>query len=299
MGKKAARRVRRRIVDCHGHVKWYGYDARRLVENMDEHGIGVMWLLTWELSADDVDAASHGRAFWPGRVGMPIEDVIEAVELFPERFVPFYAPDPCRPGALERLRSAVEYHGVRGVGELKHHAMLDDPRALQMFHYCGEAGLPVTFHMDVPLPRHNPSGDPGRWYCCDWENLARALALCPKTTFLGHGPGFWREISGDADSSPDSYPTGPVTPGGRLQRYLDAYPNLYCDLSAGSALRALSRSPEVGREFLLEHQDRCLFGRDYFDDKLHRFITSCRLPPAAADSIMGGTALRLVPLQKR
>jgi len=296
------------LVDAHGHVKWYGYDARRLVANMDEHGIDVMWLLTWEAPDDEIDAGSR-TVFPPGQNCLPFRDVLDAVNLYPERFVPFYAPDPRHPEAVSRLAGAVKHHGVRGCGELKCRVMLDDPRALELFHYCGEAKLPVIFHMDVPLPRRRAVSppyqggdkggvgrDPGYWYCCDWENLARALELCPRTVFLGHAPGFWREISGNADSSPDAYPTGRVTPGGRLWKYMDRYPNLYCDLSAGSALRALSRDRKVARRFLTRYQSRCLFGRDYFDGALYQFLQSCHLSPQAWQRITHENALRLVPL---
>jgi len=284
-----------RIIDGHGHVKWYGYDADRLVANMDEHGIDMMWLLSWEAPGEEIDQ-SYACCFWPQTVGMPFNDVVDAVHRYPDRFIPFYAPDPRAPDALSRLQGAVQYLGVRGYGELKVRVMLDDPRALEMFHYCGEAGLPVVFHMDVPMPRHQFGRDPGYWYCCDWENLARTLELCPRTAFLGHAPGFWREMSGDADSDPEGYPQGPVTPGGRLWRYMDTYPNLHCDLSAGSALYALSRDPAAGKRFLEAYQDRCIFGRDYFDDRMYRFIQNCQLSAEATAKILCGNALRLVPL---
>ena len=92
-----------------------------------------------------------------------------------------------------------------------------------------------------------------------------------------------------------AYPAGPVTPGGKLWTYLDNYPNLWCDLSAGSALNAISRDPAVGRKFLLRYPDRCLFARDYFDGRLHEFIRACKLPDAVYRKIMSGNALRLVP----
>lgn len=284
-----------RIIDAHGHVKWYGYDAKRLVENMDQHGIDVMWLLTWEAPSHEIDQMSYS-VFWPAQTGMPLPDVIEAVRLYPDRFVPFYAPDPREPGALRKLQGAVKWWGVRGYGELKCRVMMDNPNALEIFHYCGENGLPVIFHLDVPLPRHT-QGDPGYWYCCDWENLAHALERCPRTTFLGHAPGFWREISGSADRDEGAYPKSDITPGGKLWQYLDTYPNLYCDLSAGSALNAISRNPEVGKRFLLQYQDRCLFGRDYFDDALYKFILSCELPADVLTKILHGNAERLVPLE--
>jgi predicted TIM-barrel fold metal-dependent hydrolase len=285
------------VIDIHAHVKWYGYNAEKLVANMDEHGIDVMWLLTWEAPPHEIDLPHHYTVFWPGRLCLPFADVVEAVEQYPERFLPFYAPDPRQPGALEKLQGAVERGGIRGCGEMKCRIMMDDPHALQMWHYCGEKGLPVIFHLDVPLPRHALDRSPGYWYCCDWDNLARALERCPKTIFIGHGPGFWREMSADADSSPLGYPEGPVKAGGRLERFLNRYPNLHCDLSAGSGLNALSRDPAHGRRFLLEYQDRCYFGRDYFDARLHDFIRSCRLEPAVYRKLMGGNAQKLVPLK--
>jgi predicted TIM-barrel fold metal-dependent hydrolase len=284
------------VVDCHTHVKWYGYDAARIVANMDESGIDVTWLLTWEAPPHEIDQAGYARVFWPGRQMMPFEDVIEAVYRYPARLVPFYAPDPRQPHAIRLLESAVSRVGVRGFGEMKVRMLMDDPRALEVFHFCGERGLPVIFHMDVPLPRHDPTRDPGYWYCCDWENLARALEQCRKTVFLGHGPGFWREISADADSSPDPYPQGAVKPGGRLMKFLDSHPNLGCDLSASSGLRALSRDLAVGRKFLEKYQERCLFGRDSFDHRLQEFIRECRLSPVVYRKIMGENALRIVPL---
>ena len=294
MAKKAAKDNKKlRIIDAHGHVKWYGYDARRLVENMDQHGIDVMWLLTWEAPPHEIGSYT---CFWPGRCGMPFEDVVDAVEQYPDRFVAGYAPDPREPHAMEKLRSAVKFHNVRTVGEMKCRIMMDSPNALHMWYYAGEEGMPVTFHLDTPIPPGDLSKDPGNWYCCNWDNLARALELCPKTNFLGHAPGFWSGISGDADQRTEGYPKGPVAPGGRLWEFMDAFPNLHCDLSAGSALNAISRDPEVGKKFLKKYQDRCLFGRDYFDDRLHKFLKSCRLGKTIMDKIMSRNALRLVPL---
>ncbi len=282
-----------RVIDCHQHVKWYGHDADRVVANLDEHGIDAAWLLTWE--APPEDTAGYEGVFWPGRHCMPLEDAVEAAFKYPDRLIPFYAPDPRDPKAMGRLKGAIKHYGVRGVGELKVRMMLDDPRALELFHFCGENNLPVILHIDVPLPRRDFGRSPSMWFCCDWENLARVLELCPKTTFIGHAPGFWREISGDADSSPDIYPKGSVKPGGRLVRYLDRYPNLYCDISAGSGFTALSRDPAFGREFLLKYQDRCLFGRDSYDGKNMEFVRKCRLPAEAERKILGGNAEKMVP----
>src|SRR5581483_4489630 len=101
------------------------------------------------------------------------------------------------------------------------------------------------------------------------DKLETVLKLCPKTNFIGHAPGFWRHISGDGYTAPETYPKGAVTPGGRVPELLARYPNLYADLSAGSGLTAISRPPEgQGRQFLIDFQDKLLFGRDEFTDRL-------------------------------
>lgn len=283
------------IVDAHAHPWWYGYDPDKLVANMDEHGIDVAWLLTWEVAEGMYDH-SYDRTWMAPYIGMPIEAVWDTVERYPKRFVAGYAPDPKSPMAIEKLKTAVK-HGVRVSGEHKFRTLFDDPDCIRFYRVCGELGLPVTLHIDVPcLPPDDPTKPVQWWYAGDLSNLERALRQCPDTVFLGHAPGFWREVSGDADSDPNGYPKGPVKPGGRLRPLFDKYPNLYADLSAGSALTAISRDPEWGRKFLLDYHTRLLFARDYFDSALMDFLRSLNLPDEPFNAILSGNALRLVPL---
>lgn len=124
-----------------------------------------------------------------------------------------------------------------------------------------------------------------------------ALRLCPNTRFLGHAPGFWREISEDADDTDAQYPAGqPVVGRGLILQYLDKYPNLNCDLSAGSAFTALSRDLEFTRRFLIDYQDRMFYGRDAFDNRMHDLLTGLSLPDVVLAKILAGNALRLVPI---
>jgi predicted TIM-barrel fold metal-dependent hydrolase len=114
---------------------------------------------------------------------------------------------------------------------------------------------------------------------------------------LGHAPGFWREISEDADLEPLAYPAGkPIVGRGRLLRFLDQYPNLSCDLSAGSGYTALSRDLEFTRKFLIDYQDRVFFGRDEFTNRLYDLLVSLNLPEVVLGKVLGGNALRLVPV---
>ena len=134
------------------------------------------------------------------------------------------------------------------------------------------------------------------WYGGGPDNFERAMQACPDTIFIGHAPGFWREISGDADASPSGRPTGKVVPGGRLIRWLENYPQLYCDLSATSALRALDRDPAHAKDFLTRFADRVLFGRDCSDSALHDFLQTLNLPEEVSRKIYCENAQRLVPL---
>ena len=287
-----------RIIDAHCHVTYHGYSAADAVANMDELGIERAWLLTWEAPADEYGVGDHG-SMSPHALGLPFDDVVRATERFPDRFVPGWAIDPRRPHAIARLRAAVAMYGVRVYGELKLRLMYDDLDLIAMYRTCGDLGLPVVFHLEIELP--NPGGASvgggvrPYWYGGDFDVLERFLARCPDTTFIGHAPGFWREISGDA-ARPEMYPAGPIRPGGRLPVLLDRFPNLWCDISAGSGLNALSRDPEHARRFIERYQDRLLFGRDYWDDAHLHFLASLGLPEPITAKLLADNALRLVPV---
>ena len=303
MGKRrtAKRTIRSRatVIDAHQHVFWHGYDDRAVVENMDAHGIDVTWLLTWEIPPDyEREAIAHFAASLDPRTGvLTLEAVIEAHRRYPDRFVPFFAPHPKDPASLDRLKMAVRIFEVRGCGEWKFRAPLDDPDCLRIFHYCGDEGLPVVLHLDVPWrPYADRSSFDRWWYGGTIENLARALEACPQTVFLAHGPGFWREISGDAPTRPEAYPEGPIVAGGRLRPLMERRANLYCDMSAGSCRRALGRDLAYSRRLVCDFPDRFLFGRDNFDDGLMKLIGRLRLPKAVREKVLFKNALRLVPL---
>ena len=86
--------------------------------------------------------------------------------------------------------------------------------------------------------------------------------------------------------------------GGKVPELMKACPNLFADLSAGSAYNALTRDPGFGKEFLLEFQDRLLYGRDQFDNRLQEFLHGLGLPTKVLGKIYSGNALRLVPDEK-
>lgn len=290
------------IIDAHNHPDWHGHDLTRFLRNMDAYGIDRTWLLTWECPASEYDPNGYAKVLSPAGHGagpMGFASVLRYVERAPDRFIPSYAPDPRRPEAIDLLAAAIDLHDVRIYGELKLRMMYDDLDALRMFRFCGERGLPVIVHIDYEFPTGRRYPRPNWWYGGGIEPFERAVRACPGTTFLGHAPGFWSHISGDDQFDKVPYPKGPVLPGGRLVKLLRDCPNLYCDLSAGSAYTALSRDPAFARDFLLEFQDRALYARDYFDNRMQDFLRSLELPAEALAKVLAGNALRLVPDRPR
>ena len=282
------------LIDAHNHPNWHGFNAKKTLENMDAQGIDQMWLFSWEVPEDEYDPSYHA-ALPPTGVGVPFEDVLQVGREAPDRFVLGYIPHPKRPDAIDRLKAAVEIHGVQVASELKVRMMFDDPDAIRLYRFCGEHKLPITIHLDYPIDQGRGNYPrPNWWYGGSLDALERALVACPETVFIGHAPGFWAHISGDDAYEREYYPAGPVAPGGRLPQMLRHYRNLYADLSAGSALNAISRDPQFGERFLIEFQDKLLFGRDYFDTRLIDFLNQLNLPGEAFDKIAYQNAQRLL-----
>ena len=284
-----------RVIDAHNHAMWYGMTPARHVENMDRCGIAATWLLTWEAPEDEREP-SFLRVSNPLSDGLTLADAVRTRDAFPERFVVGYCPDPRRPGALDRLEAAIALHGVRTCGEWKFRLMFDDVDNLRLLRFGAEHRLPVTVHVSYPGSKGRGYPRPDYWYAGGMEAVERALRAVPEVVVVGHGPGFWATISGDGRHLTETYPSGPVAPGGALPRMMREYPNLWADLSAKSGLNALQRDREFGRDFLLEFQDRILYARDFFDNAHREYLESLDLPGDALQRILGGNAERLVPL---
>ena len=153
--------------------------------------------------------------------------------------------------------------GARGIGELTLNAYFDDPYVLNLFYHAQKCEMPVTFHIGEP-----GGHDYGLVDELGLPRLEKVLGMFPNLTFLGHSQKFWAEISGNlTQEQRKGYPTGKVTPGGRVVELMRKYPNLHGDLSAGSGCNALMRDPEFSYSFLEEFQDRLYFGTDICDPR--------------------------------
>lgn len=270
------------IIDAHNHPDFGGMDFKKIIANMDENGIAKTCLLSWE--SPTVDNRGSDLTATPSpiddSVAISFERCLAYYEKAPDRFILGYAPDPRKPGAIQKMKAAISIYGVRWCGEVKFRMMYDNPDAIDLFRFSGENGLPVTLHMDYPVPNKSGVAYPRAhyWYGGSINTLENVLQQCPDTKFLGHAPGFWAHISNDDLGLTQSYPKGPVIPGGKIEEFLDKYPNLYCDCSAHSCLWALQRDVEYTKKLILQYPDRFLFARDMFDSDTMTFFDSLELP---------------------
>ncbi|MCP3902968.1 MAG: amidohydrolase family protein [Planctomycetes bacterium] len=198
----------------------------------------------------------------------------------PDRFVIFCNVDFSRidePDFGAAAAAELERGYRRGVGGLKifkdlglrirdgsgRLVAVDDPRLDPIWAKCGELRIPVLIHSAdpvaffQPIDRHNE-----RWMQLmrhpDWsfydpslpgreEVMAqrdRVMARHPKTNFIG------AHVGGNAEDL------------AAASRVLEAHPNFFMDISGRVA--ELGRQPYAAREFLIEHQDRILFGTDRY-----------------------------------
>lgn len=232
--------------------------------------------------------------------GIPLCDCIKAKQLYPERFILGYAPHPLHGDAPQLFESAYHIHGVRVCGELKARVLYDDPRCINLFRKAGQLGCPVILHIDVPyLPDNSGALQyQSNWYGGTVDNLKHAMQSCPETNFIGHAPGFWREISGDAKVESKVYPDNPVKENGKLWRLFEEFPNLYGDLSAGSGLMALKRDRKHAIQFITTFSDQLLFGRDQFGKELQEFVNSLEISQTILNKIYYKNAQTLIHSEK-
>lgn len=282
------------IIDVHNHPDYYGYHPAKFLANMDQFGIDYTCLLSWEAPVNDYDPSYKNCECPFNDVPTPFDRCVAYRDRAPDRFLLGFCPDPRRPDAVGRLRSATDLFDVNLCGELKLRMMYDNPDAVRLYRVCGELGLPVLMHFDYELPRAESYPWPNFWYGGGIDALERVLKLCPETRFIGHAPGFWAHISRDDRYLTEGYPKGKVIPGGRIEELLEKHPNLYCEISAGSGHNALSRDPDFSRGFLTRWQDRVLYGRDYYDNIHQELLNSLGLPREILDKIYAGNALKIL-----
>lgn len=233
-------------------------------------------------------------------------EVHEIASEYPETFSWFCNIDP-RQGSNSPqtdFSHFLRYYkglGAKGVGEISANVYFDDPRLLNLFAHCEAFDMPVLFHIG------NLGGDYGIVDDFGLKRLEKVLHMFPRLTVIGHSQKFWSAISGDVTPEQwNGYPKGKIAPGGRVVELMENYPNLHCDLSAGSGYNAITRDVEFSYRFLETFQDRIFFGTDICSPtnihapmvRLAAFLDAAmethNISYAAYEKISRGNALKLL-----
>jgi predicted TIM-barrel fold metal-dependent hydrolase len=278
------------MIDFHAHLGkvmfgWPELTVDKLLRFMDRHGIERSVVLP--LVAPEEEDYYYTT-----------EQALADCATHRDRLIPFANMDPRRgsnDGASDFYPVLKEYAdlGCRGFGEILANLPTSDLRMKGIYRACGRLGFPVVFDFRLgKVGVIEPVGMPG---------LEECLKEFPETIFVGHGPAWWAEISADVTSEEKrGYPTGPVTPPGRIDYLLHTYPNMYADLSAGSGYNALTRDLDYTGRFLRKHWRKLLFGTDRFvreeDPLIIELVGSCGLPGNVDEAIFRGNAERLLGL---
>lgn len=243
-----------KVLDCHLHINHKDRTIEDTVRHMDATGTDKAFILPLETGE--------------GGVTLRTETVLHAFHKYGERLIPFCQTDIRKPDVLDRIRA---YHllGCRGIGEQKEHLPLNDRRVEAIIALCDELNWPITIHFQDSRNGYNQG-------IADY--LETYLKRYKRVRIIGHAQSFWSHISADVPSPEKTlYPTGPVKPGGLLDRLLGEYPNLYADMSAGSGFNALSRDEGFTAGFVERNHTQLLFGSDCpcFDGQGANFNGMC------------------------
>ena len=177
--------------------------------------------------------------------------------------------DPREIHTVDTRLAACRERGAVGVGEVMVNQWLDSQYMQALFSAAEKLRMPVLCHMSPEKGYSYGAADHA-----GLPLLEETLRKYPELILIGHSQVFWMELSGDCpregNAARNGFGTGPVAPGGTIERLMDAYPNLYADLSAYSGCCAIMRDKQYGIHFLNKYQDRLLFGTDT-TNRLTRF----------------------------
>jgi uncharacterized protein len=296
------------VIDFHTHIgdlrlkkqqRQRPVTFENMIARLDEEGIDKAVLLPIYASPE---------AIYPEFIlgeRMTIGEQIRDAARYSDRVIPFGNLDPrwLRNDPSADFGDMLDWfieHGCRGIGEVTANIPFDDLRVVNMAQQIGARGMCMVFHGTGFEPgTYGLQDDPGS------PRLERLLREAPKTNLVGHGPGFWAEVAGNLTPAVKmGYPEGLVTVEGSLPRLLRRYPNLYCDISAGSGFGGISRDAEYGVRFLNEFQDRVVFATDVCSSDptgrmphlgyLQKLLADGRIGQGVYDKITGGNAERLL-----
>ena len=232
----------------------------------------------------------------------------ELAELYPDRFLWACNVDPRSMGNdphadLSVLLNHYKSLGARSIGELTVNLYADDLFVDNLFYHAAQCDLPVTIHVGTQIGKcYGIVDDLGL------PRIEKMLKKHPDLKLIGHSQPFWAELGTNVtEANRNRWPTGKVEEG-RVARLMREYPNLYCDLSAGSGCNAMTRDPEYTAKFVEEFSDRILYGCDIcqpatekhlerLDSFLDQMVEDGMISEKSYYKIVRGNAIRLLKLE--
>jgi predicted TIM-barrel fold metal-dependent hydrolase len=207
--------------------------------------------------------------------------------------------------------------GLRITDSAGNRVPVDDPRIDPIWEKCGELGIPVLIHSADPAPFWQPHDEHNeRWL---------ELKERPGRKRSDKDPAPWQQIIDEQHHVFRKHPETIFINAHlgwygndllKLGELLDQIPNMYSEI--GAVLGELGRQPKMARNFMIQYQDRVLFGKDawvpeeyftyfrvletadeYFDyyRKRHAYwkIYGIDLPDDVLKKIYYKNALRIIP----
>jgi len=306
-----------KIIDAHMHVNLNGFSIQDLIAYLDQKNIEKCWLLSWEELNPSIEYIFQH---------LGLDRIMEAFQQYPERIIPFYAPDPSDKEFERKLKSAVD-QGVKGCGELKVTSKWEDRNIEDYLKVVNELRLPLVFHMEQPRYHYVPSREDftdrvlerlmndkyngvSRYYLSRIFNTTGIFRYRMKSG-LKFFPGYLydfhyleKRIARFPDlkfigHGPDfwnaissNYNPKFIHQKGRIKEFgiidglLEEYSNFYCDISGTSGFNAITRDKDAGRRFLEKHSDKILFGTDNTKYDLIEYLVSLNLSASKLESIL-------------
>ena len=259
------------FIDVHNH-QWSvpGKDLSGLVEEMDSLNMAYMI----NLSGSGWGAQAIKDAYF--------KNTMKTVnESFPDRFgiflnVDFESIDSSDYAItqVDIIKDAVEQGaiglkvykslGLNNKDKFGNRIAVNDPRLDPIWAVCGELNIPVLIHTAEPALFWEPKDKnnerwlelkqkPSRYrgdsdFVPSFEELLKeqhdVFKKHPQTTFINAHMGW---MANDLD---------------RMSSHLDKYPNVMTEI--GAVLAELGRQPRRARKFMVDYQDRVMFGKDSY-----------------------------------
>ena len=267
------------FIDVHNH-QWQmpDQDLSKVTVEMDRLNMAVMVNLSGR-GFRRIEAEDGTSRFGLGDGDFLKRAVDNANRNAPGRFIVFTNVDlegMEQPDWTERAVRQLEADVANGAQGLKIYKNLglehvdgtgrrvpvDDPRLDPVWAKCGELGIPVLIH----------SGEPASFWKPKDANNERLLELMQKPErYRGDPEKFvpWEQVMGEQHNVFRKHPETRFINAhlgwmgndlAALGRLMDELPNMYTEI--GAVLAELGRQPRFARQWLIDYQDRVMFGKD-------------------------------------